>query len=406
MKRKTSISVLNLLTILLLLVLSGCADRLETPVLLDDSTIFYPSKNADGIQATITLCTGFNRKTGEKTGAGNVFTIIDKETLLAFVDLKNCFKQNVREIMFHVDWVDSTGKSLYLKRMFLSPTDSSTTLTSGINISPDKRTAGKYQLRVYHFRELMAVKDFILVDKSKVISDIDTKITLSNKADKVDSVFISQEKESISASVNIENCCGKFEQELEFDLSWFGSDEKAFYRKKIKVLPGDSAINTSSSISISPEKRQPGKYAFRVLLFDEKIAEKWFEILPKPVFVTERKPDIGAKITFCKKIDKETGTPVDENTVFTIGENENVRAVVEFANRNAFKNLELKFRFDWIGPDGKSFYKKQTELSPDDPATTINSSVSISPGKRQPGNYSLRVFLFDKLVAEKTFELR
>jgi hypothetical protein len=124
------------------------------------------------------------------------------------------------------------------------------------------------------------------------------------------------------------------------------------------------------------------------------------------VVVPERKPDIGTKITFCKKIDKETGAPVDENTIFTIGDNENVRAVVGFANRDAFKNRVLKFRFDWIGPDGKSFYKKQTELSPDDPAITINSSVSISPGKRQPGKYSLRVYLFDKLVAEKAFELR
>jgi hypothetical protein len=142
------------------------------------------------------------------------------------------------------------------------------------------------------------------------------------------------------------------------------------------------------------------------MLFDENIAEKQFEIQPKPVVVPERKPDIGAKITFCRKIDKETGQPVDVNTVFTLGENENVRALVEFENRNAFKNRELKFRLDWIDADGKSFYKKQTELSSDDPATSINSSVSISPTKRQPGKYSLRVYLFDKLVAEKEFELR
>lgn len=409
MKRQRLISEIRLIIPFVILVLAGCSGRYETPVVLEDSTISYPSKNAGGVEATITLYTGVDKKTGEKTGVGSVFTIIEKENLLAFIDLKNLKTQPYKQLMFHIDWVDSIGNSLYLKRVYISPGDTITSLASAVNISPEKRRPGNYEIRIYCFRELMAVKKFVLREKTAVLNELITTVSLSGKKDnpagETNSVFFSDEKGSVNASVEMKNVTGKFDQELAFDLAWTGPDEKSFYKKSVVIKPGDTSILANSSISTSPEKRQPGKYVFRVMLFDTAIVAKAFEIQPKPVVVPKKEKLLATKITFCRKIDKETGLPLDEESVFNLGDNENVRAVVEFERDARFSNKTLNFRLEWIDPDGKSFYKKKSDLSPNDPATNISSSISASPDKRQPGKYLLRVYLNDKLVAEKSFEL-
>ena len=70
MKRQRMISEIRILIPFILLILTGCSGRYETPVVLEDSTIFYPSKTAGGIEAAITLCTGVDKKTGEKPESG------------------------------------------------------------------------------------------------------------------------------------------------------------------------------------------------------------------------------------------------------------------------------------------------------------------------------------------------
>ena len=80
--------------------------------------------------------------------------------------------------------------------------------------------------------------------------------------------------------------------------------------------------------------------------------------------------------------------------------------MIDLENRFAYGDRELIFHLDWIGEDEKSFYRKQINLYPDDSSSTIKSSISISPDKRQAGNCILQIFLFNKLIAEKKFELR
>ena len=63
------------------------------------------------------------------------------------------------------------------------------------------------------------------------------------------------------------------------------------------------------------------------------------------------------------------------------------------------------FHFDWIGPDGETFYMKRVYLSQQDSTLTISSSISISPEQRDTGEYKLRVYLFRELIAEKKFEV-
>ena len=289
--KKMKLFILTMfLMISLLLVLPGCSSRIEMPVTVADSTIVYPAKTPDGISVKISLCRKLSNKTGKRIGEGTVFTIKEKESVYAFIDLENRFLHSDRELMFHIDWIDADGRSLYQKRIDLSPGDSSSTITSSISISPDKRQPGAYLLRIYLFREL--------------------------------------------------------------------------------------------------------------------IAEKKFELRAESQVTPSQEEGITANIILYRNVDKKTGKRIGEDTVFTIKDKAKIRAFIDLANRYAYGNMELMFLLDWIGPNGSSFYRKQIDLIPGDSSSTINSSISISPDKRQPGECFLRIYLFEELIAEKKFELR
>jgi hypothetical protein len=269
--------------------MSGCSSRNETPTISKDSTIVYSPKQPEGVNANITLCRKVGKKTGKRIGTGTVFTIKKKAKIHAFFDLKNRKSFVDKEMMFHVEWI--------------------------------------------------------------------------------------------------------------------GPDSKSFYRKRIDLFPDDSSSTINSSISITAEKRQPGSYNVRLFLFRELIAEKRFQ-LRDYVPITGKEFDITANIILCRKVGKKTGKRIGAGTIFTIKNKAKVRAIIDLENRDDYLDNELKFKVEWIEPNGKSFYRKRINLSPDDSSSTIISSISITPKKRQPGNYIFRVFLYKTLLAEKKFELR
>ena len=276
------------------IVWTGCSDRFEKPIKGEDSTLIYQSKSAIGIEAKITFCEKINKKTGKPIKVGTVFSVRENSRVNAVIELINMeFKRN-KNLMFHIVWLDSIGNSFYKKRIDIPPNDSSAILRSSINISPNKRQLGNYSLRVYVFRELMAEKKFQLVKAT------------------VDSATV--------------------------------------------------------------------------------ILQQMMEI-------------IKAEIDFCRSFSKKTGRLIGVGTVFKIKNKAKVSAIVGLENQDMFKNQKKVFYLDWIGLDGNSFYKKKIELLPNDSSKTLSSSISISPKKRQPGNYFLRVYLFNKIISEKTFEL-
>lgn len=303
-------------TITLMFFISGCTSREKSPVKLDDSTVIYPSKYTNGILAKITLSNKISKKTGKPIKGGTVFKLEDKAKLFAVADLENRVYNNQQKLMFHIDWLDSFGNSFYKKRIDISPEDSINSIISSISISPEKRKAGNYIVRVYLFRELIAEKKFRLVES---ITDI-----------------VSSEKKN-----------------------------KTEKKKK-------------SEAKVENQK------------------------IVKPIIKTDI---ITANIILCKKISKKTGKPIGAGTVFTIDDKAKVKAVVNFHKQEIKTNEQLKFYFNWIGPDGKSFYKKRIVYTTSNPSFTLSNSISIAPGKRQPGSYILRISFRKKIIAEEKFEL-
>lgn len=291
---KNSFIILIVMLSTVLFYLSGCSDRIESPVILKDSTIVHPPKIANGISAAIAFSTKIDNETNDLIGTGTLFKIKEDGRVYAKVTLANLDHRTNNDLLFHIDWIDLTGNSFFRKQIILSNADTTTTLNSYISIPPDKREPGRYKFRVYLFREIIAAKYFTLSTTAEKIIDevldtIKTSIKLckriSRKTDKligIDSSFVISKKSRVYAVVNLENHKGRGKRELIFYMDWIGPDGISFYTKEINYSPDDTYNIITSSISTSPSKREPGIYNLRVYLFDKLKSEKQFE-LKKPV---------------------------------------------------------------------------------------------------------------------------
>jgi hypothetical protein len=261
---------------------TACTERASEPVILSDSTIVFPSKKPDGISANITFSRYLAQKSARQSAISTVFPIREDGNVYAVIELENRINETDRELMFHVDWLDPEGRSFYLKRIDLLPGDSTASLISSISVSADKRLPGKYLLRIYLFRELIAEKYFELRVESKV-EKVYGDIVFFKSIDKesgemkgVDTVFEIKKKGILRAQINLQNLQIYQDEELPVRLEWIGPGGESFYSKKIDVTQADSISAITGSISITPDKREPGEYYLRAYLFDELIAERKF----------------------------------------------------------------------------------------------------------------------------------
>lgn len=215
-------------------------------------------------------------------------------------------------------------------------------------------------------------------------------------------VFKIKEKENLRAVVDLENAFAHCSRDLMFHFDWIKPDGKSLFLKPVTLSPDDSTNSISSSISISPDVRQPGEYLLKLYYFRELIAEKKFTLI---AMLDPNEDDVTAALTLCKRIDKETSLPVDVDSVFKIRKKGKVQLIAELGNLPVDDDEELKFRIEWTDREGNSFFKKKFDILPTDSIQTISSSIAISPDKREPGDYLVRVYLSNQLLAEKKFEL-
>lgn len=306
----------GLITILIYFTL-GCSNRENSPVTLDDSTIIYPSKSEHGINAKIIFSNQISRKSGNPLKVDSIFYIRNKAKVYAIIELINYKAQNRKELSLHIVWLDSAGNSIYKKGFDYSASDTSSNITSSISISPQKRKAGEYKVRVYLFRELIAEKRFKLAEshnepepikknniskkKSKSITNdgvkkivkpkIQTEIIkaniilcrkLSKKTGKpigAGTTFTIKANAELKAIVSLEKKETETNEQMIFYLKWKGPDKKVFYKKRIVYTSSNPDFTLTNSITITPEKRLPGIYTLQVVFHKKIIVEQNFELV-------------------------------------------------------------------------------------------------------------------------------
>jgi len=168
MKMIKSYGFEKLLFFLIIISIAGCADRCEPPVLSADGTLVYPSKRANDVTAGISYYKNEDREKGEPLGVDTVFTLNEKDNIRTQILLSKNNLPAGKPMMFHLDWIGPDGRSFYTKRIDNTVNDVSPTVNSSVSLSPDKRVPGKYLLKVYYFRELIAEKHFTLITQHSV----------------------------------------------------------------------------------------------------------------------------------------------------------------------------------------------------------------------------------------------
>jgi hypothetical protein len=408
----TSRYIKRLLVFALILMITGCASRMDKPEDRNGQLKIFKLKNGNSVVDNIQLCRKLDRDNDNLIGEGESFMIMDEGRIQAIVTMSDYILEKDKLSMFHFDWISSSGYTTYLKRVDYTPNDSSDYIWSSISITPELRTPGEYKLRIYYFRELIAEKEFELLpefdptlynlealkENLVVCKDIE-KIT--GELSGVDSIFHQSETGSIWASFKLDNSFRVDLDELLYRFDWYEKgDMEAFYSKTLDVLIRDDISFISSSLSTSPEKRDTGEYLVVVNLFGKPIAQKEFVLLPPLDYSA-----INAKIILYKKNSKNSDLFIGEGTQFEIGKKNKVRAWVKVSGLDEFKGQELEFKLRWIGPDGKSVYNKNYNVTPEKSTEILKSAISIIPGKRKTGNYSLQVYLSGELIGEQKFKL-
>jgi hypothetical protein len=394
------------------LIFSGCADRVGEPDLNGQLKIFK-LKDGTSVVDNIQFGRKFESETGELIGENDKFIIMDEGWVQAIVSLSENVLEKDNLSMFHFDWISPSGYTTYLKREDHTLNDTLDYLKSAISLSPDVRSPGIYKLRIYYFREMIAEKSFellpefdlslydleALAENLVVCKDTDRK---TGEPSGINTEFIQSNDGSIWAIFKLENEIHFNQEELLFRFDWYKNGESSpFYSKDVDVLTMANVEFISSSLSTSPEKRYPGNYTVVLNVFGKPILQKDFALLPPLDFSS-----IQVDIILYKKKSTKNGKLIGKGTQFEIGKKNKVRALVNISGLDEYVGKELEFKLRWVGPDGKSFFTKDYQITPDKSSTSIESAISIPSGKRAPGEYNLEIYLEEALIGEKNFELQ
>jgi len=263
------------------------------------------------------------------------------------------------------------------------------------------------------------VKSPVVLEDSTLVylpidsNDILAKITLfrkrsqrNNKLLNKGTVFSLKKNRKVRALINLRNLKLQHESDAVFHIDWVYDNGSSFHKKQVTLSLPDTSSVIESYISISPEIRNPGDYTIKVYYFRELIAEKNFHLLPEVIEPKLVGDEITAQITLYRKKSKKTGKLIGKGTSFKIKKKRNIRAIIDIHNRFGYGNRELKFKIKWLNEQGEVFYRKRVNLPSTDSTSTIKSSISITPGKHIPGNYTIQVYLFNKKIGEQKFKIR
>ena len=359
------------------------------------------------INENIEISTRANRKTTKYKSEKPSISVMEDKWVKASVKLSDLPKTEYKKLLYQLNWRNEKGEIVYKKRFSVNADDKNPAIDCSIEVAPEKKEIGVYKVELLLFGQTINETGFTLKPALDV-SKINANVSLWNKVKDGNRVgetteFTIGKKKKVNVIFDLENCLafGK-EEELQFKISWLGIDGKRFYSKRFNFKPKTDKITLKSAISIAPKKRPVGIYKSQLFLFNKLIAETDFKLNE-----VSNKNKIKTAITFYSKINKTTKKMVDVGVVFKTKDKAKVRALISVKNPEIYGKMKgLKFRLDWVGTDDKVFYSKKIETLPFEAATGIKSAISIPTKKRNPGSYKLKVYLFGKLVNEKSFELK
>ncbi len=259
-----------------------------------DSANVFSKTGSKKILADISLGKKYNKEKNIPSDTGNIFMLNDKAKIYAGIKLLNKNLYPKQSLVINIDWCDSHDSSFYSKRISFSPYDESAEIKSSISINNNSRQPAKYKLKIFLYSNLIGEKSFELVKEEKKeiklqpVKGIESSIVLCSRIDKkskkpvgISEEFIIKNEAKIYAVISLVDSRSKSDNNSKAKVEWIGPDNKPFYNKIFKLTPENSSSPITSSVSISSDKRKPGKYKCRVYYNSFLIAEKMFRLSPE-----------------------------------------------------------------------------------------------------------------------------
>lgn len=254
-----------------------------------------------------------------------------------------------------------------------------------------------------------------LIYPPKAAKDIDANVLLYKGTDHKDrllaaTTFTTGRKSKVYARVNLLNRELHTGSDVMVHMDWIDPEGNSFFIKKEYLTAGDTATSISSAISIPSERREPGAYKFRVYLFRELVVEKNFSVVnynadSASLFQQKSPHPVSATISFGNSRKQLNEHLNDTVSTLKIKNKTKVFAGIKILNREYYNDRVFDGEIKWFDETGSAFYRKTFSISPYDSSAELSSVVSANSNNRKPGKYSLKVYLYEKLIGEKNFIL-
>ena len=252
----------------------GCMTRSSTPVWGSDSTLVYPSKSANDVNATI-------RFQLMGSAARDSVRKADKERRREITKLRR-HRDNLlaleeeRDRKAKVEAKRKTDADRKAKAKKKRKKDAAEPVPSAFGV-----TALRPDPAVRDTLAAIETRLAVLAAEDSVSAMASWKIKREDGAPAEEHSFEIEEGARVQATIRLENVYARGKRPLMFHFVWTNPQQKRVFKRMVEYVPSDSTQTLSSSLSIPPGKRSPGHYALQVFLFREQIAEKSFELTGK-----------------------------------------------------------------------------------------------------------------------------
>jgi hypothetical protein len=260
---------------------TGCMTRSDTPVWGPDSTLVYPSKLANDVNASI-------RFQLMGSAARDSVRKADRERRRAITKL-----HRQRDNILALEEERERRARVEAKRKAEAGRKSKATKKQKKDAAdPTPRAAGSTALRPdAAVRDTLAAIErrlAVLAGEDSVSALAPWKLRREDGSPFEERSFEIEEGARVQATVRLENVYARGKRPLMFHFVWTNPQQKRVFKRMVEYVPNDSTQTLSSSLSIPPTRRSAGRYALQVFLFREQIAEKAFELTGKGVEEKEK----------------------------------------------------------------------------------------------------------------------
>jgi hypothetical protein len=257
---------------LVLLSGAGCMTRSEKPVWAPDSTLVYPSKKTNDINATIS----FQLK---DSAAREAIKKADKERRREITKLKRkrddiLALEEERQRKAQADAkrkAEAQKKSKGKKKKKKTDEDVAVAPLPVLRIDPALRDS----------LDVIQKRLTTLEAEDSLSATLPWKLKREDGSAVGEHSFEIEEGASVRATIRLENVYARGKRPIMFHFVWLNPEKKRVFKRMVEYMPNDSTQTLSSTLSLTPTKRSAGHYSLQVFLFREQIAEKWFELTGK-----------------------------------------------------------------------------------------------------------------------------